>query len=137
MKQILLCLIAVLLSTAVVLAQPGKSNEPKMEFEKTSIDFGSVKQGTPVIAEFRFTNKGAEPLVISNVSGSSGSVAASYPKEPIYPGKTGVIKVTLRTSDINRKITRSITVNSNSINGTVVLTLTGNVEAANREPQIQ
>lgn len=134
MKKVLLCLLAVMLSTAVLVAQPKKGNFAEIKFDNTSFDFGSVKQGTPVVVDFKFVNIGKEPLVISDVTPNSGGVSPKYPRWPISPGKWEIIKLTLQTNGNSFRIIRSVTVKSNSIKGLVVLTVTGNVEAANREP---
>ena len=65
----------------------------KLTFDESSFDFGSVKDGEKVTHEYKFTNSGSEPLVISNATGSCGCTVPVWPKEAIAPGKSGVIKV--------------------------------------------
>jgi hypothetical protein len=65
----------------------------KLTFDESSFDFGTVKDGEKVTHEYKFTNSGSEPLVISNATGSCGCTVPVWPKEAIAPGKTGVIKV--------------------------------------------
>src|SRR5688572_11009705 len=64
-----------------------------IKFEKLIHDYGTIKQGGNGDCEFLYTNTGKEPLIISNCQGSCGCTVPSCPKEPILPGKTGVIKV--------------------------------------------
>ena len=65
----------------------------KIAFSETDFDFGTVKDGEKVTHNFKFTNNGTEPLIISNAQGSCGCTVPEWPKEAIAPGKTGEIKV--------------------------------------------
>ncbi len=64
-----------------------------VEFAETSFDFGEVMEGEKVVHEYKFTNTGSEPLVISNAKGSCGCTVPSWPREPIPVGGEGSIKV--------------------------------------------
>jgi hypothetical protein len=60
-----------------------------------------------------FKNTGNEPLIITNAKGSCGCTVPDWPKEPIAPGATGVIKVrydTNRPGPINKSVTISTNV---------------------------
>ncbi len=108
-------------------AAPAAASLADIKLEKLEHDYGTVKQGGNGECEFKFTNNGKEPLVITNCQGSCGCTVPLCPKEPILPGKTGVIKVKY---DTNRpgQIYKTVTVNSNAKSGNVVLTIKGNVE---------
>ncbi|MCD6067592.1 MAG: hypothetical protein K0S33_2418 [Bacteroidetes bacterium] len=99
-----------------------------IKFEKLVHDYGTIKQGANGDCEFIYTNTGKEPLIISNCQGSCGCTVPSCPKEPILPGKTGVIKVHYDTKRVGM-ISKSVTVNSNAKSGTLTLQIKGNVEA--------
>jgi hypothetical protein len=62
-------------------------------FEKYEHNFGKVKEGEKVSHVFKFTNTGANDLIISDARGSCGCTVPQWPKEPIKPGATGEIKV--------------------------------------------
>jgi hypothetical protein len=98
-----------------------------IKLDKLEHDYGTIKQGGNGECEFKFTNNGKEPLVITNCQGSCGCTVPQCPKDPILPGKSGVIKVKY---DTNRPgaIYKTVTVNSNAKSGNVVLTIKGNVE---------
>lgn len=98
-----------------------------IKMDKMTHDYGNIQQGANGECEFKFTNNGKEPLVITNCQGSCGCTVPSCPKEPILPGKSSVIKVKY---DTNRPgaIYKTVTVNSNAKSGNVVLTIKGNVE---------
>ncbi len=55
-------------------------------------DIGNVPAGKTAEISFRFMNSGSKPLYVINVRPGCGCTLADYPKEPILPGKTGIIK---------------------------------------------
>src|ERR1700723_2154817 len=78
-------------------AAANNPNAPKLLFPEETYNFGEVAEGPQVTHEFKFTNTGKEPLVLSNVRASCGCTTPSWPKEPILPGKDAVILVTYNT----------------------------------------
>jgi Protein of unknown function (DUF1573) len=83
----------------------------------TDMDYGKVTEGTQVAVAFRFKNTGDKPLIIYSVQPACGCTAAEPPKEPILPGKEGVINASFNSSGrvgINNK---SITVQANTTGG--------------------
>jgi len=100
-----------------------------IKFDKTVHDYGNLKQGDNGECEFKFVNNGKEPLVISNCMGSCGCTVPSCPKEPILPGKSGVIKVKYDTQRVG-PIYKTVTVNSNAKSGaSQTLQIKGNIDA--------
>lgn len=97
-------------------------------FEKQEHDYGTINKGDNGNCEFSFTNKGKKPLVLGNVRASCGCTVPEWPKEPIEPGKKGVIKVKYNTNTPGT-FNKSITVNSNAVNAAVILRIKGNVTA--------
>ncbi len=98
-----------------------------IKMDKMVHDYGTLKQGGNGECEFKFTNTGKEPLVITNCQGSCGCTVPQCPKEPILPGKSGVIKVKYDTQRVGG-IYKTVTVNSNAKSGTQTLTIKGTVE---------
>lgn len=111
---------------ARVTAAPTSLADIKME--KMVHDYGNIQQGDNGVCEFRFTNNGKEPLVITNCQGSCACAVPQCPKDPILPGKSGVIKVKYDTQKVGG-IYKTVTINSNAKSGNIVLTIKGNVEA--------
>lgn len=109
--------------------QPANPNQADIKFDKMAHDYGTIKQGGDGGCEFKFTNTGKEPLIISNCQGSCGCTVPSCPKEPILPGKTGVIKVHYDTKRVG-PISKTVMVQSNAKAGTITLQIKGTVEAA-------
>lgn len=131
MKKALLSLLLVfgasaLTSTAV--AQEVKSGAA-LEFENETHDYGTVDYAGDGTCEFKFTNTGTAPLIISNAKGSCGCTVPQWPRDPIMPGASAAIKVkydTKRPGAINK----SVTITSNATNSpTKVIRIKGNVKA--------
>ena len=128
MKKVIYLLGIMLLFAGVAKAQDTKvQNGPEIEFEKVVHDYGDVPYNGNGECEFRFTNTGNEPLLVQKPKSSCGCTIPSWPKEPILPGESEVIKVTYRTNRVGN-INKTVTVTSNAIsNPTVVLRITGRV----------
>lgn len=140
MKKIILTLGLIASFSLVSIAQDGHNHGATptetaapasladIKFDKTTHDYGNMKQGDNGECEFKFVNNGKEPLVITNCAGSCGCTVPQCPKEPILPGKSGVIKVKYDTQRVG-PIYKSVTVNSNAKSGTQVIMIKGNIEA--------
>ncbi len=102
------------------------SSMAKFKWEEKTHDFGKIEQGKPVTHEFAFTNTGTTPLVISNVRGSCGCTVTDYTKEPIAPGKTGMVKATFNAAAIGA-FNKSIRVTANVEGANETLYIKGEV----------
>ena len=126
MKRVIYLLGLFLLMAGAVKAQEDK-NGAEIEFEKIIHDYGVVPYGGNGECEFRFTNTGTEPLIVQKPKSSCGCTVPTWPKEPILPGESDVIKVTYKTTRAGN-INKTITVTSNAVqNTTVVLRIKGKV----------
>lgn len=108
-------------------------NAPVMTFETEVIDYGTIEQGADGVREFKFTNTGKEPLIISNSRGSCGCTVPTWPKEPIKPGESSVIKVKYDTKRLGA-INKSVTITSNASEPTKVIRIKGNIIAPKTTP---
>jgi hypothetical protein len=91
MKRLLLSA-AVLAITSSVFAQPqAKKVADVAKFDNETIDFGKIKQSIPAKGTFTVTNISTAPLIIEQANPTCGCTISDYTKEPIAPGKTGVI----------------------------------------------
>ena len=128
MKKVIYLLGIMLLMAGVAKAQDVKTQMgPEIEFEKIVHDYGDVPYNGNGECEFRFTNTGNEPLLVQKPKSSCGCTIPSWPKEPILPGESDVIKVTYRTNRAGN-INKTVTVTSNAVkNSTVVLRIKGRV----------
>lgn len=107
-------------------------NAAIITFEKETHDFGSLEKGAFCEYEFKFTNTGKEPLVISNATASCGCTVPSYPREPIMPGKTGSIKVKYDSNRIGA-FQKEVSITSNAKNALVKLTIKGKINEPPKE----
>ena len=128
MKKVIYLLGIMLLMVGAAKAQDVQvQNGPEIEFEKLVHDYGDVPFNGNGECEFRFTNTGNEPLLVQKPKSSCGCTIPSWPKEPILPGESEVIKVTYRTNRAGN-INKTVTVTSNAVkNSTVVLRIKGRV----------
>ena len=119
-------------ATPVEEAQPAEG--PLMDFETTTMDYGTIEKGSDPLRKFHFTNTGTEPLVITHAKGSCGCTVPTYPKEPIMPGEASVIEVRYDTKRVG-KFSKSITLTTNAVDGaTKRLMIKGHVKAAPPQP---
>lgn len=95
-------------------------------FEKLVHDYGTIEQGGNGVCEFKYTNKGEKPLVLSNVKASCGCTVPKWPREPLEAGQSNVISVKYNTNNVG-SFSKSITVTSNASNTPVVLRIKGTV----------
>ncbi len=131
MKKIFVSL-SFLLMSVFVFAQGGGTLQKGAEitFEKDVHDFSNLKQGGDASTEFKFTNTGTEPLLISDAKGSCGCTVPEWPKEPIAPGKSSVIKVKYDSKRVG-PINKSVTITSNATNEpSKTIRIKGNIDAA-------
>ncbi len=110
-----------------VVAVPQNPNGPDIQFVKTTHDYGTIIQGADGNCEFKFKNIGKEPLILSNVVSTCGCTVPSWSREPIMPGKEGVIKIHYDSNRIG-PISRQIPVISNAKTERVVLNITGKID---------
>ncbi len=91
---------------------------PILRFIETSHDFGNIKEAAGAVShEFRFTNTGDAPLVILSATTSCGCTKPTFPKEPVEPGDTAVVRITYNPAGRPGEFDKNITVKSNSAKG--------------------
>ena len=129
MKSFYSILIALLISTTAF----AKEKAPKIVFEKTTYEYGNIKEADgDASCEFKFTNKGNAPLIITRASSSCGCTAPTYPKEPIAPGESGVIGVTYHAKGRPGGFSKNITIYTNVPEEKIKLIISGNVIPQNQ-----
>ena len=90
MKKQLSLLLMLLVSLSIFAGSKGK-----IAFEATRYDFGYIEESKGVVAhDFEFTNTGKGALIIIDTRSMCGCTASKYSREPIAPGKKGIINVT-------------------------------------------
>lgn len=135
-------LIATLSLSALVLGAFAQENTktvggsgPMISLDKEVHDYGTIEQNANGTCEFKVTNTGDQPLIISNCKGSCGCTVPKCDTAPIAPGKSSVITVKYATERVG-PINKSVTITSNAVNApTKIIRIKGEVKAsANPEP---
>jgi hypothetical protein len=106
---------------------PVNPNAPKFKFETEVIDYGTIEHNANGDREFKFTNVGKEPLIITSAVGSCGCTVPTPPKDPVKPGASAVIKVHYATDRIGA-FEKQITITSNADTPTKVIKIKGVVK---------
>ncbi len=136
MKKFLLSAV-VLAITSGVFAQPqAKKVADVAKFEKETIDFGKIKQSIPAKGTFTVTNISSVPLIIEQANPTCGCTISDYTKEPIAPGKNGVINATYNAANAGH-FEKHLTVKFAGIDELKSITFTGDVLAAEEFDKIK
>jgi hypothetical protein len=104
-----------------------KGSLPVIQFEDTEHDFGRIIEGESVSYDFKFKNTGKSDLIIAEVSTSCGCTVPSYPKTPIRPGESGVVKVAFSSTGKRGYQTKNVLVVSNTQPNTLELRIKAQV----------
>ena len=122
MKKIFILATFILLAFATQAAK----GYAEASFEKKEHDFGYINETEgPVKCEFKFTNTGNKPLLIIDAVPSCGCTRPEYPKRPIAPGDTGIIKVEYPPRGRTGAFKKDIRVNTNGKEKKVILYIIG------------
>ena len=98
MKKLLVILFAVCLTT-MSYAQPKAQDIAK--FTSETVNLGKIEQNVSAVATFTVTNISKVPLIIESASPSCGCTVSDFTKEPIMPGKSGVITAKYDAASLN------------------------------------
>jgi len=100
---------------------------PLIEMLETSFNFGELQQGESVTHDFVLKNTGEAALIIVDAKGSCGCTVPEWPRGPIIQGEEVTIKVTFNSSGKKGKQNKTVTLVTNAIPNTKVLTIIGNI----------
>lgn len=107
--------------------------EDKIELDKTVHDFGDVLVSAgPLSCAFSVKNLTDAPVVIYDVISSCGCTGVEWPREPIQPGKTGLIKAVYKNEDGAYPFDKVLTVRISCLKKPVILRLRGVVHEKQR-----
>jgi hypothetical protein len=121
MKKTVFFILASLSLSGLVMAQPA------IKVSKETHDFGEVIEGKMASYEFEVTNTGNQPLIINNVQASCGCTSPHWTREPIMPGKSGIVKATYNSQGRPGVFNKSLTIMSNVSTGSKVVYIKGSV----------
>ena len=125
-KLIILCSVVFLFAAVTAFNVVEKA---EFKFEKETHDFGKIPQGKPVSVEFKFTNTGDEPLIISNIESVCGCTVPKYTNTPVLKGQSGTITVTYNAAAL-APFSKGLTIKSNAKTPIKVIYIKGEVVAA-------
>lgn len=99
-----------------------------VEWDRDTLPFTDVPEGTPIIDSFQVTNTGREPYQIYATKTTCDCTVIKAPEYPVMPGETAVLRVEFDTSDKLGTATPAIIVYDNSWpNKRSILYLNGNI----------
>jgi len=123
MKSMITALMALILSAS---SAPSITPDP-MAFNKTTHDFGMIKQGSPQQAVFVLTNTSDEPVILTKVKASCGCTGTTYDKKPIKPGESTEITTTYNAMALG-VFKKTVSVFTSIHDDPMILTLSGEVK---------
>jgi len=127
MKKILVLFAFVLGFTVVSKAQ---SKPAEFKFESETHDFGKIALNKPVTFDFKYTNIGEQPLIISKAEASCGCTVPKYTSAPIKKGESGIISVTFNAAAGPSPFSKAVTITSNAKTPVKVLYIKGETVSA-------
>ena len=128
MKKILILLAAVIV--IVFLKSMQTENKAEFKFEKETHDFGQIPKGTPVSAQFTFTNTGGKPLIISSIESSCDCIMTKFTREPILEGGKVIITIIYDADTPQVGFSKAIIIKSNARTPVKVLYVKGEIRSA-------
>ena len=134
MKKLFVLICTLFLMGSMAFAQnegsTEKQNGPEITFKETMHDFGEIQYKGNGTYEFEFVNTGNEPLILTQPKSSCGCTVPEWPKQPILPGESNVIKVTYKKTENPGSFNKYVTIFSNAVvNKEVKLHIKGTVLA--------
>lgn len=122
----IIVLVMAIIGTGVAIS--AVNGKPRMTFSQKIYDFGTVKEkGGPVACEFPFVNDGEGNLVILDAKADCGCTRPEFPKKPVGPGQSGVIKVVYNPLGAPGAFEKVITIHTNGKPSKVRLKIRGTV----------
>lgn len=95
------------------------------KFEEETHVFDAIVEGEVANYDFKFKNVGNEPIIISHVQPACGCTAPSWTRDPVLPGKEGVISIAYNSAGRPGPYTKTVHVTSNGKPSAITLTFRG------------
>ena len=107
-------------------AKAQTKDSAKIQVDEMIHDFGTLHQNDPCTYNFKVTNMGNIPLIISNTVTSCGCDVPTWSREPILPGKSAFVNYRYDSNRLGH-FEKTMTITSNSTTPSLVLRCKGNV----------
>jgi len=102
---------------------------PEITFEKSMHDYGVIDQYGNGEYEFKFTNTGTAPLLITLAKGTCGCTVPEWSREPIQPGASSTILVRYDTKRVG-VFAKGVTITANTEPSITNIKIKGEVKAS-------
>ncbi|PTL32304.1 DUF1573 domain-containing protein [Prevotella sp. oral taxon 376] len=127
MNKILIILLLLTFSSGLP-AQNEPTYLKTFEYDKRIHDFGTIlEKDGKVNHTFTFTNKGSQPIAITEVNAWCGCTSGEFSKKPVAPGKTGTVTVTYNPLNRPGKFSKEVVVLLNDGRNYTRIWIKGNV----------
>lgn len=100
---------------------------PDMVFEYDIHDFGEIEEGLKVQYNFKFTNPGTEPLIVSDAKGTCGCTVPKVPEHPVLPGESSHLLVTYDSKGRSGNFEKQVKIQTNGNPAERVISIKGTV----------
>jgi hypothetical protein len=81
-----------------------------LQVSESSIDFGTIKEGPPVIKTVILTNSGSQTVTIANAAASWACTSVALGKRRLEPGESTELEITYRTYKYAGEFNKSVSV---------------------------
>lgn len=98
-----------------------------IEFDQDCKSVGTIKYSDSKTTVFKIKNTGTNPLTISNIQSFCECTEVGWDKQPILPGETGEIRITLKPNFVGGFI-KAVEVSCNTLQQPYYLRVAGAVE---------
>ena len=88
---------------------------PIISFVETKAELDTITTSESNLCTFHYTNTGDQPLLLSSVISSCGCVKGEWSKDPLMPGQSDSITVTVKTVQLGN-LMKAVVVKSNATN---------------------
>lgn len=114
---------SITLMITIIILGPSMITDAVLTFEETKHNFGMIRQGEVVSHDFKFTNTGDAPLIISDAVVTCTCTKVDFPKQPLAKGESGIVKVTFESKSAIDRQERTVVIKSNAIKPETTLTI--------------
>lgn len=105
-----------------------ENKSAEIRFENEKIDIGIINGKTNANLDFKFSNTGNIPLIITEAKGNCHCVQGKWPEKAIEPGDSSVISVSFDPIGVSGLFQRTIMIHSNATRPAIELTITGDIQ---------
>ena len=100
--------------------------QPKARYLTPKVEMGNIAWKVPALAHFEIRNTGTQPLLVTGVYTDCACTVAAWDKQPIAPGATTTLTVTLDAETLGT-FDKSVYVTTNAENVARRLRFSGRV----------